>query len=64
MGIMRVDDVGPAVFVSGEVKLHDAIGRDGADVIFGIPAMISRTNVDVVSGSDQNWTVIFRSKLE
>src|ERR1017187_369050 len=47
-GAVRIEEVRPLVGVSGEVVLHDAVGRQRIDVGDGVEAVVYGAHVDVV----------------
>lgn len=49
VGVVGVDDVGSAVFMTREVKLYNMVGRNELHVFLRVPAMISSASVDIVN---------------
>ena len=59
-----VDDVGAAVFVSCEMELDNAVGRNAADVFGGIPSVIAGADEDVVDVEEDAAVCFFGHSCE
>ena len=48
MTVVRVDQMGGAIRMAGQVKLDDPITRDVANVLGGVEVVVDARDVDVV----------------